>query len=82
LAAVLPFADPAKSWEDELRCRFDETYARATFDIVLNGDPTVPGQAVKNRNEWFKSAALGAVVVGDDALADRYEAAGMSVVRA
>ncbi|MBT8240217.1 MAG: hypothetical protein KJN63_03220, partial [Acidimicrobiia bacterium] len=82
LAVVLPFPDPATSWEDELRGRFDETYARATFDMVLNGDPSAPGQAVKIRNEWFKNAALGAVVVGDDALADRYEAAGMSVVRA
>ncbi len=82
LAAVLPFPDPARNWDDELRSRFDEVYARAAYDVVLNGDPSTPGQAVKYRNQWLANAALGAVVVDDDELADRYEAAGLTVLRA
>ncbi|MFW2382424.1 MAG: RNase H family protein [Acidimicrobiales bacterium] len=82
LAAVLPFADPAMNWDEELRSRFDEVYSRASYDIVLDGDPSAPGLAVRNRNRWYQNAALGALVVGDDDLADSYEAAGLTVVRA
>ena len=82
LAVVIPFADPAKHWGDSDRSRFDEAFARASYDIDLGGDPATPGTAVANRNRWFEGAAMGALVVGDDVLADRYEAAGMSVVRA
>jgi hypothetical protein len=82
VAAVLPFPDPAADWDDALRSRFDEVYARARYEVVLDGAPSTPGQAVRHRNRWFEGAAVGALVVGDDVLADQYEAAGMSVLRA
>jgi hypothetical protein len=82
VAAVLPFPDPAANWHDALRSRFDEVYARATYEVILDGDPSAPGQAVKNRNRWYERAAVGALVVGDDSLADQFEAAGMTVLRA
>ncbi len=82
VAAVLPFSDPAANWEDALRSRFDEVYARANYEVVLAGDPSAPGQAVRNRNRWYERAAVGALVVGDDALADQFEAVGMTVLRA
>ena len=80
LAVVLPFADPAVNWDEELRSRFDEAFARATYEVVLDGDPGSPGNAVKARNRWYEKAALGALVVADDDLATQYNAAGLTVV--
>ncbi len=80
LAVVLPFADPAVNWDDSVRSRFDEAYARATYEVVLEGDPSAPGNAVKLRNRWYENAALGALVVDDEALASQYTAAGLTVV--
>ncbi len=80
VAAVLPFADPAAKWDDDLRSRFDEVYGRASFDIVLSGDPSAPGTAMKERNRWLQRSALGAIVVGDDDLVAQLNAAGLTVV--
>lgn len=80
LAVVLPFADPAVNWDDSARSRFDEVFARASFEVVLDGDPTSPGNAVKQRNRWFEQAALGVLVVDDEVLANQYSTAGLTVV--
>ncbi len=80
LGAVLPFADPASRWPEELRARFDATLARAEFEIVLQGDPATPSTALQLRNHWLEKAALGALVVGDSALAARFDEAGLSVI--
>ncbi|NNF54723.1 MAG: hypothetical protein HKN03_09815 [Acidimicrobiales bacterium] len=80
LAAVLPFPDPAAHWPEDLRSRFDTALGRADFEIVLNGDPASPGSAMRLRNRWLENAALGIVVVGDPALAARFDDAGLSVI--
>jgi hypothetical protein len=81
LAAVLPFADPAAHWPDELRQRFDMAFSASSWQVDLGANPAQPGTAIKMRNGWLASAGLGAIVVADDALADYFDAAGMSVVR-
>jgi ribonuclease HI len=81
LAVVLPFADPAARWPDELRERFDVAYSASTWQVNLGANPNQPGSAIKTRNTWMRAAALGAIVVGNEALAIDFDAAGMSVVR-
>ena len=81
LAAVLPFPDPAASWPEDDRQRFDLAFGHAVYDVTLEGNPATPGTALKGRNVWYEHAALGAIVVGDDSLAKQLEAAGLTVVR-
>lgn len=81
LAAVLPFADPAAGWPDDLLDRFDSTLALASWIETLDGDPLRPGTAVRDRDEWCQRSAVSALVVGDPARADALEDAGVSVLR-
>ncbi|MFV0259609.1 MAG: ribonuclease H [Acidimicrobiales bacterium] len=80
LGVVLPFADPARRWSATDRARFDAAAGAARWTVVLEGDPAAPGAAISARNEWLWSAAVGAVVVGDDGLAAEAERAGLGVV--
>ena len=80
LAVVLPFPDPAAAWPPADRARFDDALARATWTVTLDGDRAHPGPAVRTRNRWLWEAAVGAVVVGDEALADEAEQAGLGVI--
>ncbi len=80
VAAVLPFVEPARRWPEEDRRRFDAALDRAAHCVVLDGDPTRPGDAVVKRNQWLAGAVLGAIVVGDDALASALSEAGVTVI--
>lgn len=80
LAAVLPFDDPARNWPEELRARFDAALARAAHEVELGGDVASPAESMRARNRWLERAALGALVVGDPVLAERYRAAGLTVI--
>ncbi len=80
LGVVLPFADPANKWPPADRNRFDTLADGADWIVVLDGDPTQPGQAVDQRNAWLRSNVAGAIVVGDDTLASNLEGFGLSVV--
>lgn len=80
LAAVLPFADPAARWPDAERERFDVVFARSTWQVDLNSNPAQPGSAIKTRDSWFPTVAVGAIVVGDDQLAEKFDQSGLSVI--
>ena len=80
LAVVLPFPDPVRVWSSSDRARFDAAIARASWSVTLDGDPAKPGPAIRRRNRWLWSAAVGAVVVGDDALVEEAEMAGLGVL--
>lgn len=81
LAAVLPFADPARNWPTDVRERFDAAAGKADWLVTLAGNANAPGKAVEARNQWLASAAVGAIVVCDTALADQLDGEGLSVVR-
>lgn len=81
LAAIVPFPDPAARWPDDMRERFDVAFANSTWQVDLGANPAQPGTAIKIRDEWLERAALGAIVVGDDHTATRFDEAGMSVIR-
>jgi len=80
LAVVLPYSDPARVWSSGDRARFDAALAGASWSVTLDGDPAKPGPAIRRRNLWLWSAAVGAIVVGDDALVDEAELAGLGVI--
>ncbi len=81
LGVVIPFADPAARWPDTDRERFDLAFARSTWQLDLKANPGQPGTAIKTRDSWLATAAIGAIVVGDDQLAERFDDAGLSVIR-
>lgn len=80
LAVVLPFADPATRWPQQDRDRFDSLVAAASFVVVLEGDASAPGAAVKKRNVWALDRVIGAITVGDDETASAAEAAELTVI--
>ncbi len=80
VAVVLPFSDPATSWPDADRRRFDAAVRAAEWIVTLEGDPTKPSTAISARNEWAASAAVGAIVLGDQQLADWLDERGVSAV--
>ncbi|MEM7338588.1 MAG: ribonuclease H [Actinomycetota bacterium] len=80
LGVALPFDDPARRWPAPERRRFDAAVAAAQWVVTLNGDPSKPGVAIRDRNEWFWTVAVGAIVVADSALADTAEHAGLGVI--
>ncbi|MFV0525977.1 MAG: ribonuclease H [Acidimicrobiales bacterium] len=80
LGVVLPFAEPARRWPAPDRARFDAAAGAAKWVVVLEGDPGAPGAAIAARNRWLWTAAVGAVIVGDDGLAAEAERAGLGVV--
>lgn len=80
LAVVLPFEDPAGGWATADYQRFSAASEQATWTIVLPGDRTQPGKAVEARNQWMAGQAVGALVVGDQALAAELDEAGLSVL--
>lgn len=80
VAVVLPFADPARRWPPPDRDRFDAARAAASFEVVLGGDPGAPGEAVRLRNQWVLDQVIGAIVVGDDRVAEAAASAGLTVI--
>lgn len=80
LAVVLPFADPAAKWQTAERDRFESARSAASFEVVLDGDPTSPGRAVAARNRWVLDHVIGVIVVGDEATTSAAEAAGLTVI--
>ncbi len=80
VAAVLPFADPVKVWSAEDRARFDAVLSAAHWQVTLDGDPAAPGAAIRARNRWLWAAAVGAIVVDDEAAAAEAELAGLGVI--
>ena len=71
---------PNPYFVEALRARFDRALAAARWDVTLDGDPAAPGRAVRDRNQWLWTAAVGAIVVGDTEVADQAEMAGLGVV--
>lgn len=80
LAVVLPFEDPAKRWPQPDRDRFDSIVAAASFVVVLEGDASAPGAAVKKRNAWALGGVIGAITVADGDTAAAAEAAELTVI--
>ena len=77
---VLPFSDPVKVWAPKDKARFDKALEQAEWVVTLDGDRSAPAKAVRDRNEWMWLAAVGAIVVGDEELADEAEQAGLGVI--
>lgn len=80
VGVVLPYPDPVKVWSPSDRARFDAVVAAAHWVITLEGDPAKPGPSIKRRNNWMWNAAVGAIVVGDEKLADEVEETGLGVI--
>ncbi|MEM8922593.1 MAG: ribonuclease H [Actinomycetota bacterium] len=80
VGVVLPFADPVKVWSAADRARFDAIVSAAHWVVTLDGDPAKPGAAIRERNRWLWTSAVGAIVVGDEAAADEAEMAGLGVI--
>ena len=80
LAVVLPYPDPVRVWSPSDRVRFDQAIEAAEWVVTLDGDPTSPGPSIKARNNWLMQVAVGAIVVGDEALATEAENAGLGVI--
>lgn len=80
VAVVLPFDDPAASWPEPDRRRFEAAVRAAEWVVTLQGDPAKPSTAISARNEWAAAAAVGAVVLGDQQLADWLDERGVSAV--
>jgi ribonuclease HI len=80
LGVVLPFADPAARWPGADRRRFDAAIGRAEWVVTLDGDRSKPGVAVEARDRWLQAAVIGYIVVDDEALGARLDAAGLSII--
>lgn len=80
LGVVLPFPDPAVRWPAATLARFESCLAKADWVVTLDGDPTAPTKAIQDRNAWMWSAAVGAIVVGDDAMVDELDNLGLGVI--
>ncbi|MGH1489685.1 MAG: RNase H family protein [Acidimicrobiales bacterium] len=80
LGVVLPFADPASRWPAATLARFEGCVAKAEWVVTLDGDPGAPSKAVQTRNAWLWSAAVGAIVVGDDKLVAELDDLGLGVI--
>ncbi len=80
IGVVLPYPDPVKVWSPGDRARFDAIVAAAHWVVTLDGDPAKPGPSIKARNAWMLDAAVGAIVVGDEKLADDAEETGLGVI--
>lgn len=80
VGVVLPYADPVQVWSRRDRARFDAAVDSSTWLVTLDGDPSKPGPAIRRRNRWLWSAAVGAIIVADDALTDDAELAGLGVI--
>jgi ribonuclease HI len=80
LAVVLPFEDPARDWSPLDRDRFDAMRAAAEWCLVLPGDRAQPGKAVEQRNVWVATTVVGALVIGEEALARDLDEAGLTVL--
>ena len=77
---VLPYADPVRVWSSADRARFDAAVEAAAWVVTLEGDPAKPASAIRGRNAWLWSAAVGAIVAGDDTMVDEAEMAGLGVI--
>ncbi len=80
VAVVLPYPEPVTAWSARDRARFDARVDAAEWVITLAGDPGKPSQAIKERNRWLWGASVGAIIVGDEALATEAEMAGLGVI--
>ncbi|MGI9598314.1 MAG: RNase H family protein, partial [Acidimicrobiales bacterium] len=80
LGVVLPFADPAVRWPAATLARFEGCLAKAEWVVTLDGDPASPSKAIQSRNSWLWSSAVGAIVVGDEALVGQLDELGLGVV--
>jgi len=80
VGVVLPYADPVAVWAVRDKARFDAAVEAAEWVVTLNGDRSKPRIAVQFRNEWLWGAAVGAIIVGDEALVDATEMAGLGVI--
>ncbi len=80
LGIVLPYADPVRVWSSADRARFDAAVEASSWVVTLDGDPAKPGPAIRGRNSWLWSATVGAIVVGDEAMVDEAEMAGLGVI--
>jgi hypothetical protein len=80
LGVVLPYPDPVQTWSAADRARFDAAVGAAVWVVTLDGDPAKPRPSIDRRNRWLWSAAVGAIVVGDVAMVDEAELAGLGVI--
>lgn len=80
LGVVLPYPDPVRVWSPADRARFERAQEGASWVITLDGDPARPGASIEARNQWLWTVAVGAIVVGDEALAGEAEMAGLGAV--
>ena len=80
IGVVLPFPNPAARWPAAMLARFEACMATADWVVTLEGDPARPATAVEQRNQWMWQAAVGAVVVGDDAMVEELDELGLGVV--
>ena len=80
VGVVLPYPDPVQTWSPGDRARFDACVNAAAWVVTLDGDPAKPRPSIERRNQWLWSAAVGAIVVGDDAMVDEAELAGLGVI--
>lgn len=80
VGVVLPYSDPVRVWSPSDRLRFDTALSGADWAITLHGDPTKPGPSIVRRNRWLWASAVGAIVVGDTAVATEAEEAGLGVI--
>jgi len=80
IGVVLPYPDPAARWPAPSLARFEGCMARADWVVTLDGDPASPAKAVGRRNRWLWSAAVGAIVVGDEKLVAQLDELGLGVI--
>ncbi|MEM7323910.1 MAG: ribonuclease H [Actinomycetota bacterium] len=80
IGVVLPYADPAVRWPKPLLARFEACVAKAGWVVTLDGNPAKPSTAVAARNEWMWQAVVGAIVVGEPALVQRLDDAGLGII--
>jgi len=80
IGVVLPYPDPAGRWPAPSLARFEGCLARADWVVTLDGDPASPAKAVGQRNRWLWSAAVGAIVVGDEKLVAQLDELGLGVI--
>ena len=80
IGVVLPYADPAVRWPKPTLARFEACVAKADWVVTLDGDPAKPSKAVAARNDWLWRASVGAIVVGEPALVDVLDEAGLGVI--